>query len=244
MCSVRPVLRFVARALAGDHDVDAVIAEDALQLADVGETRHVVEDQRVLGQQAGDHQRQSGVLGARNRDGAVQPLAADDANTIHDAPLLSPLEPDPLRLNDSTILTICLRMIWIMRWPPGAGPLLWPVWGRPAKVNFTRVSGEWGRNFRSFPRQRESRPIRRDSATFGPWVPVFAGTNGRWAGLLGPPARLRLAALEVVAQRRLQPLGTLPLAGFAGLVRHGAQWPPGTKGRRQRMPSAASTGRA
>ena len=77
----------VARAFAGDHDVDAVIAENALELDDVGETRHVVEDQRVLGQQAGDHQRQRGVLGARNRNGAVEPLPADDAYPIHDAPL-------------------------------------------------------------------------------------------------------------------------------------------------------------
>ena len=90
MCSVRPALRIVARALAGDHDVDAVIAEDALQQLDVGEARHVVEDERVLGEQARDHQRQGGVLGARNRDGAVQALAADDANSIHDAPLTAP----------------------------------------------------------------------------------------------------------------------------------------------------------
>ena len=77
----------LARAFAGDHDVDAVIAEDALQLADIGEMRHVVEDERILGQQAGDHQRQRGVLGARNRDDAGKRLAADNANTIHDAPL-------------------------------------------------------------------------------------------------------------------------------------------------------------
>ena len=41
---------------------------------DVGETRHVVEDQRLVGQQARDHQRQGGVLGAGNRDRAVQRL--------------------------------------------------------------------------------------------------------------------------------------------------------------------------
>ena len=60
--------RRLARPLAGDHDVDAVIAEDALEQADVGQMRHVVEDQRVLGEQAGDHQRQGGVLGAGDRD--------------------------------------------------------------------------------------------------------------------------------------------------------------------------------
>ena len=77
----------VARALAGDHDVDAVIAQNALQQFDVGEPRDVVEDQRVLGEQAGDHQRQRGVLGARYRDRAVEALTADNANSIHDAPL-------------------------------------------------------------------------------------------------------------------------------------------------------------
>ena len=80
----------VARAFAGDHDVDAVIAEDALQQFDVGQPRRVVEDQRVLGQKARDHQRQRGVLGARNRDRAVEALTADNTNSIHDAPLAAP----------------------------------------------------------------------------------------------------------------------------------------------------------
>ncbi len=47
MCRVRPVDWVFARALAGDHDVDAVIAEDALELDDVGEPRDVLEDQRL-----------------------------------------------------------------------------------------------------------------------------------------------------------------------------------------------------
>jgi len=62
---------------------DAVIAEDALQLRDVGEPRHVVEDQRLLGQEACYHQRQRGVLGAGDRDGAIELVAADDTNAIH-----------------------------------------------------------------------------------------------------------------------------------------------------------------
>ena len=45
----------VARALAVEHHVDAVIVENALEERYVGEPRHVVEDQGVLGQQAGDH---------------------------------------------------------------------------------------------------------------------------------------------------------------------------------------------
>ena len=66
------VLLALARPLAGHHHVDAVVGQDALQQADVGEPRHVVEDQRLIGQQARDHQRQRGVLRARDRDRAVQ----------------------------------------------------------------------------------------------------------------------------------------------------------------------------
>ena len=63
-----------------------MVAEDALKLGDVGELGDVVEGQRVGGQHPRDHQGKRGVLGARNRDSAVEPLAADDANPIHDAP--------------------------------------------------------------------------------------------------------------------------------------------------------------
>jgi hypothetical protein len=87
-----------AGALAAGHDVDAVIAEDALEQADVGEARHVVEDQGLLGEEARDHQRQRGVLGAGNRDGAVKRSAADDANAIHfqpSRPVAGPPDPSP-----------------------------------------------------------------------------------------------------------------------------------------------------
>ncbi len=47
----------VAGALACRHDVEAVVAENALQLRDIGQARHVVEDQRLVGQQARDQQR-------------------------------------------------------------------------------------------------------------------------------------------------------------------------------------------
>ena len=40
----------VAGPLARRHDIDAVIAQDALELRDIGKPRHVVEDQRLLGQ--------------------------------------------------------------------------------------------------------------------------------------------------------------------------------------------------
>ena len=39
-----------------------------------------------LGEEACDHQRQRGVLGARDRDGAVERPAADDTNAIHFQP--------------------------------------------------------------------------------------------------------------------------------------------------------------
>ena len=83
---VRPLIGIVALPLAGDHDVDAVIAENALKLDDVGEPRNILEDQRVLGEQAGDHQRQRCVLCARDRNGAGQTLPADDPDPIHVAP--------------------------------------------------------------------------------------------------------------------------------------------------------------
>ena len=47
----------LAGTFAADHDVDAVVAEDALQQPDVGEPRHIVENERLLGQEARDHQR-------------------------------------------------------------------------------------------------------------------------------------------------------------------------------------------
>ena len=65
---------------------------------DVGETRHVFEDQRLLGEQARDHQRQRGVLGAGNRDRAVKRLAADDANAIHGNSPCWPERPVPVLL--------------------------------------------------------------------------------------------------------------------------------------------------
>jgi len=60
-----------------------VIAEDARQLLDVSEVRHVVERQRAVGQERGDHQRQCGVLGAGDRDRPVEFVSADDPDAIH-----------------------------------------------------------------------------------------------------------------------------------------------------------------
>ena len=77
------VVEALARLLAEDGAVDAVIAEDALQQRHVGEVRHIVQGQRLIGEEAGDHQRQRGVLGAGDVDGAGQLLPADDADAIH-----------------------------------------------------------------------------------------------------------------------------------------------------------------
>ena len=92
-----PVVLGFARALAADHDIDAVIAEDALKQADIGEARHVVEDERLIGEQARDHQRQGGVLGAGDRDRAVELLPAGDANAIHAPSPVLASAADPLR---------------------------------------------------------------------------------------------------------------------------------------------------
>ena len=70
---------------AADHgNVNAVIAENPLQLLDVGQVRHVFERQRVVGEKRRDHQRQSRVLRAGNRNGAVELIAPDDPDAIHE----------------------------------------------------------------------------------------------------------------------------------------------------------------
>src|SRR5262249_34356107 len=87
-----------AGALAADHDIDAVIAENTFEQSDIGKPRYVVQNQSLIGEQAGDHQRQRGILGPGNRDRAIERAAADDANAIHGRPLsrrqaLPPSEP-------------------------------------------------------------------------------------------------------------------------------------------------------
>ncbi len=76
----------LAAAAAVNGDVDAVILEDALELLDVGEARHVLEHQRLIGEQRGNHQRQGGVLGARDGDFAPKLVAAHQTNSIHVCP--------------------------------------------------------------------------------------------------------------------------------------------------------------
>src|SRR5262249_48044307 len=81
------LVRIIAGTLARDHHVHAVVAENALQLDDVSQPRDIVEDQSVLGQQTRDHQGKCRVLGARNRNCAVQTLSAYYAYPVHARPV-------------------------------------------------------------------------------------------------------------------------------------------------------------
>jgi hypothetical protein len=60
-----------------------VIAEDAHQLLDIGQMRHIFQRQRVVGQKRRDHQRQRRVLGAGNGNDAIEAIAADNPDSIH-----------------------------------------------------------------------------------------------------------------------------------------------------------------
>ncbi len=63
--------------------IDAVIAEDAYQLLDIGQMRHVFECQRIVGQKRSDHQWQGGVFRAGDRNDAIELVATDDFDAIH-----------------------------------------------------------------------------------------------------------------------------------------------------------------
>ena len=70
-------------ALAVDRIIDAVIAENARELLDIGKARQIFQRQRLFGQQAGDHQRQGGVFRAGDLDRPVELRPAVDLNAIH-----------------------------------------------------------------------------------------------------------------------------------------------------------------
>ena len=76
----------VTRPLACNHYVHAVVAQNTLELDDVGKPWNIVEDQGALGQQARNHQWECRVLGARNRNRAVQTLSTDYAYPVHARP--------------------------------------------------------------------------------------------------------------------------------------------------------------
>ena len=76
----------LADALAADHDIDAVVAKDALQEGDIGEPGDIVEGQRLVGEEARDHQGKRSVFRPGDRYRAVKTPAADNANAIHHTP--------------------------------------------------------------------------------------------------------------------------------------------------------------
>ena len=76
------------RALAVDGEIEPMVAQDAREQIDVGQVRDVLEREPVGREQAGDDQRQGGILRARDRNGAVEAAAAGDADAIHVRPRL------------------------------------------------------------------------------------------------------------------------------------------------------------
>ncbi|CAG4927213.1 unnamed protein product, partial [Acidocella sp. C78] len=66
-------------------DGDAMLRQQLRHGRDVGERRHVLKLQPLIGQQTGDHDLQRRVLGAGNVDDALQRAAAADADSIHEA---------------------------------------------------------------------------------------------------------------------------------------------------------------
>ena len=62
---------------------NAVLGEERGHGLDIGEARHAGEQQPLLGQQTGGHERQGGVFRAADRDFAREGAAADDPDAIH-----------------------------------------------------------------------------------------------------------------------------------------------------------------
>ena len=129
-CLMSPLMAVLAGALARHHDVDAMILQDALQLAHIGKARHIGEGERFGREQRHDHQRQRGILGARNLDGAVEAVAAADRirsmkwDSPCEARVLNPESPRPASLS---------RL--------GANKHTWPNWGNPILGACPRPAG-------------------------------------------------------------------------------------------------------
>ncbi len=49
------LIRVITRAFPRNHDVHTMIAENALKLDDIDQSRNILEDQSILGQQTRDH---------------------------------------------------------------------------------------------------------------------------------------------------------------------------------------------
>ena len=59
------------------------VVEQAAHVADVGQVGDVAEDDGLIGEQGGGHQRQRGVLGALDGELAFEAVAAVNLKTIH-----------------------------------------------------------------------------------------------------------------------------------------------------------------
>ena len=68
---------------AADPCIHPVIADDAHQQTHIRQARHVIEGQGLARQQAGNHQGQSGIFGPADHNGAIERLAAGNADAIH-----------------------------------------------------------------------------------------------------------------------------------------------------------------
>jgi hypothetical protein len=66
--------------------IDSVMPKNAQEHRDVGKIRHILERKGSRRQERRNHQRQGRILGARNSDASVEPLAADDANPVQGTP--------------------------------------------------------------------------------------------------------------------------------------------------------------
>jgi len=69
--------------LAVQDHLDTVLSQQVGHGGDVGQMRQIGEIERLVGQQAGRHQRQRRVLGATDGDGALERRTADDSDLIH-----------------------------------------------------------------------------------------------------------------------------------------------------------------
>lgn len=64
-----------------------MIAENADQLFNVSQVRHIFQRQRIIRQQRRDHQWQGRILGTGNRDDAIELVTANNLDTIHNVSL-------------------------------------------------------------------------------------------------------------------------------------------------------------
>ena len=69
-------------------DGDAVLGQQIGHCGEVGQLRDIGEGQALISEQAAGHERQCGIFGAGDGDGAVERYAAGDANRVHLQPYI------------------------------------------------------------------------------------------------------------------------------------------------------------